>query len=1037
VVKKNLLLVDADPRSLRVLEVSLRKAGYNIASGGDVKGALELLELSRPDLILSDTRLPGLNGFALVEEIRRHNEWSEIPIIFLSSDASVESKVQGLELGVEDYLTKPIYIREIIARVNLVLQRKQRVGLESRATASNSKTKFTGSLSDMGLVDLLQTVDHSKKSGVLYVTSGDLRGAIYFRDGNIVDAEVGLLRAERAVFRALVWNEGSFEIDFRDVRREDVIGASTQGVLMEGMRRIDEWGRLSEQLPELATVFEVNDEELLRRLAELPDDINRVLRQFDGRRSVLQIVDRTDQDDLETLTVISKLYFEGLIFDTGRRAVGAEREALPTDGDGVPSLVPGGNTSIVPAATPVGRVMAAAAAAEPMPQARPLNDPRRTWDYEQNTESGAHERPQQPAAGTAAAADGAGDPPERTLRGLKAAALGLEAKAAGAQVPAAAGSPKQRALTPRYGESPQLITGDRASALDPSAEATEPGGKLQKTRRKPRRRRRASLITSPGLLTGIDVQEAMGGVVPGGVAERETHERLDNSGMLEEEAFTEALHDMDKATVPETPGHLFAPQPAPFAFGQQQRSATAQSRTDIPVQRAPSAVPPAADAATNKNRSDVSRTDIPVQKSAASASSQNRSDISRTDIPVQRPASAVPPAPPAEAVAASSQSRTDLPAQRAPSAMPPAVPADARAASGGRARRESSANVRVSTTQLLATNGTGTHEDPNAELAASLQAPVPADPPARDRWNRPGAATLSTMPVVPPPRAETQPETAPASRGGAARRDDDDQEARAQPAAQAKRADPTPTRATNRPRSKFEPHAPGNEVISSERPEHLDPMHRRVAGRQPGRALAVVAAISVGLVLLALAYRLLAPEQAGVGDQPEPTRSAEPEQQPSAEPTQPEPAVNAQPSAPTAEPTQPAQPEGQGTAAPAPTEQAGSEVDGVIAEAKALEQQGKPQAAVKLYERAAQLDPNSPLVLSHLAFGYLNRGDNQHAADFAARAVAIDPTSSEGWIVLGAARDALGDGKAARDAYRKCVELGQGDYVQECRRVAH
>jgi Tfp pilus assembly protein PilF len=76
-------------------------------------------------------------------------------------------------------------------------------------------------------------------------------------------------------------------------------------------------------------------------------------------------------------------------------------------------------------------------------------------------------------------------------------------------------------------------------------------------------------------------------------------------------------------------------------------------------------------------------------------------------------------------------------------------------------------------------------------------------------------------------------------------------------------------------------------------------------------------------------------------------------------------------------------------------------------------------------------------VLSHLAFGYLNRGDNQQAADFAARAVAIDPTSSEGWIVLGAARDALGDGKSARDAYRKCVELGQGDYVQECRRVAH
>ena len=114
--KKNLLLVDADPRSLRVLEISLRKAGYNVATGADAKAALEMLDISRPDLILSDTRLPGMDGFAMVEEIRRNAEWADIPIIFLSSDLSVESKVHGLERGVEDYLTKPIYIKEIIAR---------------------------------------------------------------------------------------------------------------------------------------------------------------------------------------------------------------------------------------------------------------------------------------------------------------------------------------------------------------------------------------------------------------------------------------------------------------------------------------------------------------------------------------------------------------------------------------------------------------------------------------------------------------------------------------------------------------------------------------------------------------------------------------------------------------------------------------------------------------------------------------------------------------------------------------------------------
>jgi hypothetical protein len=780
------------------------------------------------------------------------------------------------------------------------------------------------------------------------------------------------------------------------------------------------------------------------------------------------------------LTVISKLYFEGLIFDTGKRALGNEREATPTDGDGaVPSLVPGGNTSIVPssAGTPVGRLMAAAAAAEPLPAPRPHSDPRRTWDYEKNQESGAHERPQRPsaaadsadAAAAKSAADAASGSPERTLRGLKAAALTAQDKGPAqlAATPSAPAGAKTRALTPRYGESPQLITGERLNTLRPSAEALEPAAKLQKTRRKPRRRRRASLITSPGLLTGIDAQEAygLGGVVPGGADEseqREHPERFENSGLLDEEAFDSA----EMATVPETPGEMFAPEPAPAAFAQGQRSPSTQSRTDIPVQRAPSAVPPAAPvasaSASAQSRTDIpaqrpsaqSRTDIPAQRPAsatpqsrtdipaqrpASASAQSRTDIpaqrpssqSRTDIPAQRPASAMPPAPPpppppGEARAASSQSRTDLPAQRAPSAMPPAVPADARA-TGGRARRDSSTNVRVSTTQLLATNGSGNHEDANDELNASLQLPVPPhDPPPRDRWSRPGMTTLPTMPVVPPPRPETQPPQradAPAQR--------------AEPAADAQRkAEPAQPRTTSRPRSKFEPPATGNEVISSERPEQFDPV-RALPVRRPGRAIGVVLGLAVLLVIGALIYRSLFPEDAGAGHEPAATHGAPPAAEPAPQPQAPA----AEPAAPTAPALPSAQ--DQGTAAPAPVDNSAqaapvgaSEVESVLAEAKALEQQGKPQAALKLYERAAALDPNSSAVLSHLAFGYLNRGDNQQAADFAARAVAIDPTSSEGWIVLGAARDALGDGKAARDAYRKCVELGQGDYVQECRRVA-
>lgn len=324
--RKSLLLVDADPRSLRVLEVSLRKAGYNLATCTDGPSALETIELSTPDLILSDTRLPGMDGFTLVEKIHENPDLASIPVMFLSSETSVESKVRGLQLGVEDYLTKPIYIKEIVARINLALQRSERDAVVTRRN-SLSRTRFTGSLGDMGLVDLLQTIDMSRKSGVLslrqevVLPSGatrERRGTIAFRDGQVVDAELGRLVGDRAIYRLLLWNEGNFEVDFGPVKNEVRIHTPTQGILMEGMRRVDEWGRLCEQVPPLESVLEIVESELSQRLAELPDEINGVLRVFDGQRSLGEVIDMIPADDLSTLNTISKLFFEGIVQPTGR-----------------------------------------------------------------------------------------------------------------------------------------------------------------------------------------------------------------------------------------------------------------------------------------------------------------------------------------------------------------------------------------------------------------------------------------------------------------------------------------------------------------------------------------------------------------------------------------------------------------------------------------------------------------------------------------------------------------------------------------------
>jgi DNA-binding response OmpR family regulator len=335
-----------------VLEVSLKKAGYSVTTAVDGADALTKLELSTPDLVLTDTRLPNVDGYALVRQLKEHAEWASIPIVFLTSQKSIEDKIRGLELGVEDYLTKPIFVRELIARVTMLLARRTQEGIATRHPSTAGRTRFSGQLADMGVVDLLQTFEVSRKSGVAHLVHRGFEANVYFRDGKVVDANLGRLAGEEAVYRTLVWNEGDFEVEFCKVDNADVITSSTQGLLMEGMRRVDEWGRLMEALPGLDGVFEVDSGALLHRLSEIPDELNGILRLFDGKRTLMHVVDASPFEDLSTLSTISKLFFEGLLVgvevDPPHDEVvpsvdGAELDGAPLPTDPLDSVVPEGS----------------------------------------------------------------------------------------------------------------------------------------------------------------------------------------------------------------------------------------------------------------------------------------------------------------------------------------------------------------------------------------------------------------------------------------------------------------------------------------------------------------------------------------------------------------------------------------------------------------------------------------------------------------------------------------------------------------------
>src|SRR5690606_38205886 len=159
VAKQHLLLVDSDARNLRVLEVSLRKAGFSVTTAVDGYDALEKCAASSFDLVISDTRLPRLDGFGLSQPLKADPRYRDLPFIFLTAQRSVEDKVRGLELGADDYLTKPIYVKEIVTRVTILAQKREKELLERRDARA-----FSGSLADMGVVDLVQTFEMSRKT---------------------------------------------------------------------------------------------------------------------------------------------------------------------------------------------------------------------------------------------------------------------------------------------------------------------------------------------------------------------------------------------------------------------------------------------------------------------------------------------------------------------------------------------------------------------------------------------------------------------------------------------------------------------------------------------------------------------------------------------------------------------------------------------------------------------------------------------------------------------------------------------------------
>ena len=193
--KKTILVVDDEKSIMELLVFNLQKEGYNTLEAYDGVTAVEMAMNEKPDLILLDVMLPKLDGISVCKKIRYALNISNIPILMISAKDTESDKIVGLEMGADDYITKPFQIREVMARVKANLRKAELIS-ENMDIISSQKNEEKKDIIKVGDLELdLKKVEARVKGEVINLTKKEFDVLKYLasQPGQVVTREM-LLR---------------------------------------------------------------------------------------------------------------------------------------------------------------------------------------------------------------------------------------------------------------------------------------------------------------------------------------------------------------------------------------------------------------------------------------------------------------------------------------------------------------------------------------------------------------------------------------------------------------------------------------------------------------------------------------------------------------------------------------------------------------------------------------------------------------------------------------------------------------------------
>jgi CheY-like chemotaxis protein len=231
-----ILLVDDNPMVLGLLRDALEPLAKVTTAGDGADALLKAVE-ETPDLLVSDYRMPGMDGRQLVDKLKSRSSTSAISVVLLATKSDISEKLALQDHPADDFVEKPFFLKEAIQRIKRVIDK---IALEKMAKSSSSDGVVRGNLSQMNVIDLVQSLEMGRKSCLLALTKDKEKCEMYFSEGQVSHAVYGPLTGDQAVFKVLRWTGGNFQIDFEGKTNQQSTTLNTQGLLMEGLRLLDE-----------------------------------------------------------------------------------------------------------------------------------------------------------------------------------------------------------------------------------------------------------------------------------------------------------------------------------------------------------------------------------------------------------------------------------------------------------------------------------------------------------------------------------------------------------------------------------------------------------------------------------------------------------------------------------------------------------------------------------------------------------------------------------------------------------------------------